>query len=136
MNLPKSLICKRALVAAFSLLLLSAMASTVVAEVYTKGRLTSNSPISRVLRPGCFFHRHTVTLHAGVTYTIDLRSTDFDAYLILTDDDGGVLARDDDSGGGLDARIVFRAPYTGEYEIYATTFSEGARGNYTLLVRP
>jgi serine protease Do len=136
MNLLNLTAGKFALLGCATALLLGGTAQTASADVYTKGRLSVYSPISSYVRPGCYFHKHVVTLRAGVTYTIDLRSADFDAYLVLADDDGRILAEDDDSGGGLDARIVFRAPYTGDYEIYTTTYSPGAVGNYTLIVRP
>jgi hypothetical protein len=116
-------------------LLLVALPGTASAEIFQKNVLTTASPVS-INRPGCYSHIYTVNLQAGVTYTIDLRSTNFDAFLHLGDNVGRVLAWDDDSGGGLDARIVFTAPYTGQYKIMATTFRPGETGAYTLLVRP
>jgi hypothetical protein len=75
----------------------------------------SNSPVT-TNRPGCYCAIYNVKLTAGTTDTIDLRGTDFDAYLYLANDAGLILAQDDDSGGGLDARIVFTAGYTGNYQ--------------------
>lgn len=77
---------------------------------------------------------HTLKMTAGQSYTIDLVSKDFDAYLRLEDSDGKELAHDDDSGGGLNARLVFRAPKDDTYRIVATTFL-GGTGNYTLTVQ-
>jgi hypothetical protein len=134
MNLLHCLTRKRVLVAVATLLL-GAWPGTADAEVFNKGTLTANSPISN-LRAGCYCTVYNVKLTAGTVYTIDLRSTDFDAYLYLLDDFGGILAQDDDSGGGLDARIVIRATYTGQHQIVVTTFGQGMRGNFTLLVRP
>jgi hypothetical protein len=87
-------------------------------------------------RPGCYEQTHKVRLQAGVTYTIDLQSKDFDAYLYLEDGVGNVLAEDDDSGGNLNARIVFTPTVTGEYLLVATTFNKGATGSYKLIVNP
>jgi hypothetical protein len=107
------------------------------AEVISDGFLNSASPVTPVgLRPGCAYGLHSVRLVGGATYTIDLTSAQFDAYLILTDTNGTVLAEDDDSGGGLNARITFTAPQTGSYRIYATTFAAGQLGRYRLSVRP
>jgi hypothetical protein len=107
------------------------------AIVVTDGNLTAANPVNPAgVRPGCHYELHTVRLVAGTTYTIDLRSNAFDAYLVLADDAGLVLAEDDDSGGGLDARIVWRARYTGAYRIYATTYARGAQGAYRLSVNP
>ena len=43
-------------------------------------------------------------------------------------------AENDDRGGGLNARITFRADQAGAYRIQATTFNAGA-GPFTLTVR-
>src|SRR5205814_1343809 len=69
------------------------------------------------------------------TWEINLKSTDFDAYLRLEDSAGKQLAEDDDSGGNLDSKIVFKAPKDDTYKIIATTFAP-ATGNYTLTVAP
>jgi eukaryotic-like serine/threonine-protein kinase len=57
-----------------------------------------------------------------------------DPYLVLRDAAGKKLAEDDDSGGGLNARIVFRAEQAGAFRIQATSFNGGA-GAFTLTVR-
>ena len=53
---------------------------------------------------------------------------------MLSDATGKKLAEDDDSGGGLNARIVFRAAQAGTYRLQATSFNGGA-GAFTLTVR-
>jgi hypothetical protein len=81
---------------------------------------------------------HQVRFQAGVTYVIDMISLDqkaLDPYLYLRDEKGKILAEDDDSGGGLNARITFRATADGIYHIRATSFNNG-RGEFTLTVRP
>jgi hypothetical protein len=118
-----------------ALLLLGWWPASVSAEVFAKGALSTSSSLGNV-RPGCYCVKHSVKLTAGTTYTIDLRSTDFDSYLVLIGNTGTILAEDDDSSGGLDARITINAPYTGNYDIWVTTFGKGQQGNYTLLVRP
>jgi hypothetical protein len=67
--------------------------------------------------------------------TLEVTSTDFDAYAVIQDQNGNVLARDDDSGGNLNARIVFTLPYTGNYRMLANTLRVGATGAYSLSVR-
>ena len=77
-------------------------------------------------------------LAEGKTYVIDMTSPDqkaLDPYLRLQDAAGKQLAFDDDSGGGLNARITFRAPATGTYRIVATSFANAGRGEFTLMVR-
>jgi len=67
---------------------------------------------------------------------IDLRSGDFDAYLILQDAAGRVLMTDDDSGAGSDARITYRVTAGQTYRILANSYG-GSRdtGSYRLSVR-
>ena len=80
---------------------------------------------------------YQVKLAAGKTYVIDMVSPDqkaLDPFLILLDAVGKKLAEDDDSGGGLNARITFRAAKAGTYRIQATSFNGGA-GAFTLTVR-
>jgi hypothetical protein len=67
---------------------------------------------------------------------IDLRSADFDAYLILQDASGRVLVTDDDSGSGSDARITYDVTAGATYRILANSYG-GSRdiGSYRLSVR-
>ena len=80
---------------------------------------------------------YQVKLAAGKSYVIDMVSPDqkaLDPYLILSDAAGKKLAEDDDSGGGLNARIRFRAEKDSVYRIQATSFNGGS-GAFTLTVR-
>jgi serine protease Do len=72
---------------------------------------------------------------AGEVITLDVTSSDFDAFAVIQDGSGNVLSRDDDSGGGLNARITFALPYTGMYRLIANTYRQGATGTFTLSVR-
>ncbi len=91
----------------------------------TDGRLADNS----------FFQAWTYYGQAGEAITLDVVSSDFDAYAVIQDGNGTVLARDDDSGGGLNARINFTLPATGVYRLIANTQRVGAVGAYSLSVR-
>ena len=97
------------------------------------GQLTNDDPKDRI-RKGSVHKVHTVKMLAGKSYTIDLVSRDFDAYLRLEDSAGTNLAEDDDSGGFPDARIVFQAPKDDTYRIIATTYDRKV-GRYTLTVK-
>lgn len=80
---------------------------------------------------------YQVKLSGNKSYVIDMVSPDqkaLDPYLVLTDATGKKLAEDDDSGGGLNARITFRADQDGTYRIQATSFNQGV-GAFTLTVR-
>jgi serine protease Do len=71
---------------------------------------------------------------AGQIVQIDLISTDFDAFAILTDAGGTKLADNDDGGGGTNARIIFTLPASGTYRVLANSLVRGRYGRYTLRV--
>ncbi len=97
-----------------------------------QGRLTTGDA---KLADNTFYQAWTFYGQAGEMVTLDVMSSDFDAYAVIQDMNGNVLARDDDSGGNLNARIVFTLPYTGNYRMLANTLRVGATGAYTLSVR-
>ncbi|HZZ80127.1 MAG TPA: hypothetical protein VFE62_16555 [Gemmataceae bacterium] len=59
------------------------------------------------------------------TYTINMTSNDFDAYLRLESPTRQRLAEDDDSGGGLNSRIIFRPTQAGPHRVIATSWNGG-----------
>ena len=73
-------------------------------------------------------------LTAGQTITIDLKSSDFDAYLYLLGQDFSALRTDDDSAGGMDSRIVYYIANSGCYYIQASSYSGSATGAFRLTV--
>jgi hypothetical protein len=97
-----------------------------------QGRLTAGD---QQLADNTYFQAWTYYGQAGEAITLDVMSTEFDAYAVIQDASGHVLARDDDSGGNLNARIIFTLPATGTYRLLANTLRVGATGAYTLSVR-
>lgn len=97
-----------------------------------QSNLAANDPPDRVRRSP---HKvHLIKMEVGKTYTIDLQSKDFDAFLRLEDAAGLQLAMDDDGGEGLNSRLIFRPTRNENYRIIATALGNGT-GNYTLTVR-
>jgi hypothetical protein len=83
------------------------------------------------------YHEWTFQANRGESFLIDLSSDDFDAMLEVGTLSGGyfsVLDENDDSVG-LDSRIIFTAPDTGEYVVRARSYYDSARGTYTLTLR-
>ena len=77
-------------------------------ETTVRDNLSTADPKDKVhLRSPC--HHYEVKLLAGVYYKIDLTSAAFNSFLRLEDAAGKELASDDNGGGGLNARIIFRA---------------------------
>ncbi len=106
--------------------------------------VTANgSPISGQLSPNSnildsdqsYFDVYTLEAQVGDRITVDMRSGELDAYLILVAPNGQSLAHDDDSAGGTDARLVATAPITGTYMILANSYAPGQTGAYQLQVK-
>jgi hypothetical protein len=84
------------------------------------------------------FHVYRLEAREGTRYVADLRSSTFDAYLVLMREVGGLtepVREDDDSGQGTDARLRFRAEGAGPYLLVAQALSEGASGPFTLSLQ-
>lgn len=100
-----------------------------------RGRLSSSDP---TLDNGAAFHLYTYQGRRGERVTLTLRSTDFDAMLVLglrggRHGVGTVLTRDDDGAGGRDARIDFALPNDGEFVVRVNPLLPGT-GAYQLEV--
>src|SRR5207253_3446763 len=78
---------------------------------------------------------YTLPMKKDSSWEITLRSKHFDAFLRMEDSTGKELAYDDDSGGGVDARLIFKAPKDDTYRIIATSF-DAEYGPFTLTAEP
>ncbi|MEK7668897.1 MAG: PPC domain-containing protein [Gemmatimonadota bacterium] len=68
---------------------------------------------------------------------IQVRSSDFDAYLMLQDAEGRTLASDDDGGSGTDAQLSYEVVAGRTYRILANSYGEERQtGAYRVTVRP
>jgi tetratricopeptide (TPR) repeat protein len=97
----------------------------------------AKDPVNCPGKPGCAYKLLPVKLMAGRTYILEMDHVDqsgLDPFLVLANRAGQVVAQDDDSGGNLNARIVYRAPETGMFRVYATTFLPGMTGAFRLTV--
>lgn len=104
----------------------------VVQEV--KDALVESDPADKT-RTGCKRRVHTFKMAPRATYTVDLESAKFDAYLRIEDTNGKSLAGDDDSGANLNARIVYSTGAKEEtVQLVVTTSAAGQTGAYELRV--
>jgi S1-C subfamily serine protease len=95
-----------------------------------QGQLDGNS---NVLPDGSYYTPYSFEGQAGQRVTIDMVSSDLDAYLILlAPDNEDFFVQDDDSGGNLNARLSVQLPYTGNYLVLANAYAEGETGRYQL----
>ncbi|TVR20007.1 MAG: hypothetical protein EA396_11410 [Anaerolineaceae bacterium] len=94
--------------------------------------------VSGTIAEGETASEYLFSASAGDLVTVTLRSTDFDAYLLLQDENGNTLTEDDDSAGSLDSLISdFEIRQSGVYRLVATSFGAvrgftPGTGDYTL----
>jgi serine protease Do len=113
---------------------LGPLAKTPEHVLHLGDNLSNKDPISK-LGKGRFMKVYDVKLTKGVTYNIEMQSSEIDPFLMLEDPKGKKVADDDDGGGFPNAKIVYTAPEDGDYRIIATTFNTNESGNFTLSVR-
>ena len=106
--------------------------------------VTPNTPMTGELTEtddeaddGSYFDLYRLTVKAGESVTITMRSTAVDSYVVLgqmVDGEWNQVAFDDDSGGGKNARLEHTFDRAGEYLIRANTVGANSTGSYTLRV--
>jgi V8-like Glu-specific endopeptidase len=97
------------------------------------GKLTKTDPFD-LERDKCYHHVREFKMVPGKTYTLDLVSEDFDAYLRIEHDDKK-LAEDDDGAGFMNSRIVFTPETEETFRLIVTTCDPGQSGAYRLTIR-
>ena len=98
------------------------------------GTLTSDDP--QLPSDSTYFERWILPVKANQSFTVDLISDDFDAYILLTRSRGEKLVDNDDGGGGCNARIVYTATDGHPLRIVVNSASQPKRqtGRFTLRV--
>jgi hypothetical protein len=114
----------------------SAAADAARARPITVGQTISSSLSSAdpKLTDGSFYQVWSLPLRRGQSVAVTLRSSAFDAYLMVAQQGGGYARNDDDGGGGTNSRVAFTAPETGTYLLKANSIAAGATGDYSLTV--
>lgn len=77
---------------------------------------------------------HDGTGGQEITIEMTKSSGDLDPYIILYRPNGSYLAYDDDGAGYPNARLVYRLPESGLYQIKARSYASSQIGAYTLRV--
>jgi plastocyanin len=106
----------------------------VVANTAMSGELTETDEEAD---DGTFFDLYKLTVRAGESVTITMRSTAVDSYVVLgnmQDGEWNQLATDDDGAGGRNARLEHTFDAAGEYLIRANTVGSDKLGRYTIRV--
>src|SRR5262245_18386384 len=71
---------------------------------------------------------------SGNRAIVDLRSADFDPYVLIRTPSGAQFDDDDYGDDAGRALLALELDETGEYQVIVTSFSEGETGNYSLAI--
>ena len=103
--------------------------------------LALRRPTTGVLDPtdgvrfGQYYDEYTYFATAGQRVVVAMESEEINSYLLVLREDGVEVATDNNGGSGLNARVDFRAPTTGQYTILATNFASSREtGRYVIRV--
>lgn len=94
-----------------------------------RGRLDTTDP---TLDDGSYVDTYTFQGSAGSSAVIDLRSADFDTYLVVTAPSGEQFTNDDYEGNTDRSLLSLDLAENGEYTVRATSYEGGVTGAYTL----
>lgn len=95
------------------------------------GRLASGD---ETLQTGEYRDAYTYTGRAGERLTIEMGSSDLDAYLFIRGPQDFTESNDDAVEGQRDARLQVTLPANGTYTISATSYRPGETGEYRLAM--
>jgi hypothetical protein len=102
--------------------------------------VTDGQPVNGILEvtdrdaQGRYYDEFRYSGRRNERVIIDLRSTQFDAYVELRGESGSLVARNDNFGASRNARIAVVFPVTGSYVIRASSAVPGQVGVFTLRV--
>ena len=86
---------------------------------------------------GSFYDFYPIEGKAGDSFTINLESDDFDAFVALVDSNGKTIGENDDiSQEDSNSQIEVTLPEDGVYNVIVNTYDEDGTGKYTLTVTP
>jgi hypothetical protein len=86
------------------------------------------------LRTGEYADGYTFTGTAGERAVVDLRSADFDPYLLVRTPRGEQFDNDDFEGDASRSRLSFELAESGEYRVTVTSYDKGETGEYALSI--
>ena len=86
------------------------------------------------LNSGEYVDHYTFAGTAGEQVVVDLRSTEFDPYLIVKTPGGEQFDNDDHEGSGERSQLVLTLEETGEFRVLVTSYKAGESGAYALTI--
>jgi hypothetical protein len=85
------------------------------------------------LQSGEFVDTHTFTLAQGQSASFEVRSSEFDTYLIVRPPSGPQQDNDDQTPGNTNSRVDYVASQAGPHQVMVTSYRPGETGNYELV---
>ncbi|UCC73192.1 MAG: caspase family protein [Gemmatimonadota bacterium] len=86
------------------------------------------------LASGEYYDSFDLSGSAGEYFIIDLRSRDFDPYLIFIAPSGEQFENDDHEGDATRSQVAMQLPEGGGYRVLVTSYKPGESGSYTLTI--
>ncbi|MCI5106038.1 MAG: caspase family protein, partial [Pseudomonadales bacterium] len=114
---------------AYSLQMNTSAATGQVAQQSYNGRLENGD---LTLQSGEYRDSYSFEGSPGQRVSIDLRSDEFDTYVILVSPSGEQEENDD--ANGTNSQLVIDLTEQGSYQVWVTSFSEGETGSYQLEI--
>lgn len=108
-----------------------AVTGEIISESTHQGSLEEGD---EQLREGEYFDEYTVWAEAGQRIIVDLRSSEFDTFLILESPRGESERNDDYGEDTMHSHIDWVAEESGDHAILVTSFSPEVTGSYVLQV--
>jgi len=96
------------------------------------GSLSPNDPVRS---GGAWYDAYTFEVAQDQVVTVRMESTTFDTYLIVRSP-SGTESISDDFEGTMISQVEIVAPEQGRWVAWASSYSAGTDGDYTLSVRP
>jgi hypothetical protein len=96
-----------------------------------EGRLVSSD---RTLGSGEYYDVYTINGRSGEQVVVDLRSSEFDPYLIVIAPDDEQFENDDHEGDAGRSLVSLQVPQDGEYRVVVTSYKAGETGAYDLRI--
>lgn len=98
---------------------------------FESGTLASGD---RELTSGEYYDAYALSGNAGEHVVIDLRSAEFDPYLILIAPSEEQFENDDYEGDAQRSQLAMELPEDGEYRVVVTSYKPGEEGAYDLRI--
>jgi hypothetical protein len=86
------------------------------------------------LTSGEYYDTYYVSGRAGEYIVIDLRSSQFDPYLILRAPSDEQFENDDHEGDATRSQVAMELPEDGQYQVIVTSYKPGEAGSYTVSI--